>query len=169
MRAMSALKPQIDSIRERFPDDRQRQSEEMMKLYREHGVNPAGGCLPILIQMPIWFALYRSLWVSTDLYQQAFLWIPDLTARDPWWVLPIALIVVMFIQQKMTPTSMDPMQQKIMTYTMPLVFGLMMIALPAGLCFYIFVNTVLTILQTHFINRSVGPIGGSASVQEAKA
>jgi YidC/Oxa1 family membrane protein insertase len=169
-KAMSALKPKLDLIREKFPEDRQRQSEEMMKLYKEHGVSPTGGCLPVLIQMPIWFALYRSLWVSTDLYQQGFLWIPDLTARDPWWVLPVLLVVVMFLQQKMTPTTMDPTQQKIMTYTMPLIFGAMMIALPAGLCFYIFVNTVLTILQTHFINRSIGPIGGPAkSVQGATA
>lgn len=169
MRAMTALKPQIDAIREKHPEDRQRQSEEMMRLYKVHGVNPAGGCLPVLIQMPIWFALYKSLSVATDLYQQKFLWMPDLTARDPYWILPVALVAVMFIQQKMTPTTMDPMQQKIMQYTMPLVFGLMMIALPAGLCFYILVNTLLTILQTHFINRSIGPIGGSASVQGARA
>ena len=140
MRAMSALKPQLEEIRKKFPDDRQRQSEEQMKLYREHNVNPVGGCLPMLLQMPIWFALYRSLWVSVDLYQQGFLWIPDLTTRDPFWILPVTLIVVMFLQQKLTPTTMDPMQQKIMTYTMPLVFGLMMSQLPAGLCFYIVVN-----------------------------
>lgn len=163
-RAMTVLKPQMDAVREKFPEDKQRQSEEMMKLYREHGVNPVGGCLPMLIQMPIWFALYRSLWVSTELYQQGFLWIEDLTARDPYFILPVVLIVVMFIQQKMTPTTMDPTQQKIMQYTMPLMFGGMMIALPAGLCFYILVNTLLTILQTHFINRSVGPVKGSASV-----
>ncbi|NJK89321.1 MAG: membrane protein insertase YidC [Myxococcales bacterium] len=85
MRAMSALRPQMEAIREKYPEDRQRQSEELLKLYRQHNVNPASGCLPILIQMPIWFALYRSLWVSVDLYQQGFLWIPDLTARDPYW------------------------------------------------------------------------------------
>lgn len=169
MRAMSALKPQLEEIRKNFPEDRQRQSEEQMKLYREHNVNPVGGCLPMLLQMPIWFALYRSLWVSVDLYQQGFLWIPDLTTRDPFWILPVALIVAMFLQQKLTPTTMDPMQQKIMTYTMPLVFGLMMSQLPAGLCFYIIVNTLLTIVQQHFINRSIGPPGGPAPAQEAKA
>lgn len=169
MRAMSALKPQLDSLREKFPDDRQRQSEEMMKLYKEHNVSPAGGCLPVLLQMPIWLSLYRSLWVSVDLYQQGFLWIHDLTARDPYWILPGLLIVVMFVQQRMTPSTMDPAQQKIMQWTMPLVFGLMMLALPAGLCFYILVNTLLTIVQQHLINRSIGPIGGSASVQGAPA
>lgn len=169
MRAMSALKPQIDALRLRFPDDKQRQSEEMLKLYKVHNVNPAGGCLPILIQMPIWFALYRSLWVSVDLFQQPFLWIPDLTARDPMWVLPVVLVVVMIIQQRMTPSTMDPAQQKIMQWTMPLMFGAMMMALPAGLCFYILVNTLLTIVQMHLINKSIGPIGGSPSVQGATA
>ena len=134
-----------------------------MRLYREHNVNPAGGCLPILIQMPIWFALYRSLWVSVDLYQQGFLWIEDLTTRDPLYILPIALVIVMFLQQRMTPTTMDPAQQKMMQYTMPILFGAMMLALPAGLCFYILVNTLLTIVQQHFINKSIGPIGGPAA------
>lgn len=156
MRAMSALRPQMDEIREKFADDRQRQSEELLKLYRKHNVNPASGCVPILIQMPIWFALYRSLWVSVDLYQQGFLWIEDLTTRDPYWVLPLALTGVMFLQQRMLPTTMDPAQQKVLQYFMPLMFGTMMAWLPAGLSFYILVNTVLTILQQHLINRSVG-------------
>ncbi len=169
MRAMAALRPQMEEIKEKFPDDRQRQSEETMKLYRDHNVSLGGGCLPILIQMPIWFALYRSLWVSVDLYQQGFLWIGDLTTRDPYWILPVTLVVVMFLQQKMTPTTMDPAQQKMMQYTMPLVFGTMMSALPAGLCFYILVNTLLTIVQQHFINKSIGPMGGPATAQEAKA
>lgn len=169
MRAMAALKPQMEEIKKKFPEDRQRQSEEQMKLFREHNVNPAGGCLPMLIQMPIWFALYRSLWVSVDLYQQGFLWIPDLTTRDPYWILPVTLIVVMFLQQKLTPSTMDPMQQKIMLYTMPLMFGAMMSALPAGLCFYIVVNTLLTIVQMQLINKSMGPIGAPAPAQESKA
>jgi YidC/Oxa1 family membrane protein insertase len=156
MRAMTALRPEMDAIRAQYADDRQRQSEELLKLYRKHNVNPASGCLPILIQMPIWFALYRSLWVSVDLYQEGFLWIEDLTTRDPYWVLPLALTLVMFLQQRMLPTTMDPAQQKILQYFMPLMFGSMMAWLPAGLSFYILVNTVLTILQQHFINRSVG-------------
>jgi len=153
MRAMSKLKPEIEEMKAKFPEDRQRQSEEMMKLYRKNNVNPASGCVPMLLQMPIWFALYRALWVSIDLYQESFLWIPDLTARDPYWILPVVLVVVMFLQQKMTPSTMDAAQQKMMMYFMPLMFGVMMAALPAGLCFYIFVNTVLTIVQQHFINK----------------
>jgi YidC/Oxa1 family membrane protein insertase len=156
MRAMAALKPQMDAIREKFAEDRQRQNEEMIKLYRTNNVNPAGGCLPLLLQMPIMFALYRSLWVSTDIYQQSFLWMSDLTVRDPFWVLPLSLMAVMFIQQRMTPTTMDPAQQKVMQYALPVMFGVMLSGLPAGLCLYILVNTLLTIVQQHFINRSIG-------------
>lgn len=171
MRAMSALKPEMEKIKAKYADDKQRQSEEMMRLYREHNVNPAGGCLPMLLQMPIWFALYRSLWVSVDLYQEGFLWIDDLTTADPYWILPVTLVVVMFIQQKMMPTAMDPAQQKIMTYMLPLMFGFMMAALPAGLCFYILVNTLLTIVQQKLINREVGPPSGGTkpAVQGAKS
>jgi YidC/Oxa1 family membrane protein insertase len=169
MRAMTALKPELDKLKEKYPEDKQRQSEEMMRLYREHGVNPASGCLPMLLQMPIWFALYRALWVSVDLYQEKFLWLPDLTARDPYWILPVVLVLVMFVQQKMTPTAMDPAQQKVMLWVMPPMFGFMMAALPAGLAFYILVNSLLTIVQQHFINKSVGPIEGSPSAREAAA
>jgi YidC/Oxa1 family membrane protein insertase len=169
MRAMSALKPEMDALKTRFPNDPQRQSEEMLKLYRKYGVNPAAGCLPLLLQMPIWFALYRSLWISVDLYQESFLWLPDLTARDPFWVLSVAIVLVMFIQQKMTPTTMDETQQKIMLWVMPLVFGSTMAALPSGLAFYILVNSLLTIVQQHFINKSVGPMEGSSSPRPAAA
>lgn len=157
MRGMAALKPEMDRIKEKFGDDRQRQSEEMMRLYREHNVNPAGGCLPVLVQMPIWIALYRALWVSVDLYQEGFLWIADLTTRDPYWILPVLLTVLMFVQQKTMPVAMDPAQQKIMLYTMPVFFGFIMSALPAGLCLYILVNTLLTIVQQQLINRQLGP------------
>ena len=169
MRALSALKPEMDKLREKYKGDQQRQHEEMMRLYRDHNVNPAGGCLPMLLQMPIWIALYRALWASVDLYQQEFLWISDLTTRDPLWILPVALVVVMFLQQKTMPSTMDPAQQRIMLYTMPLFFGFMMAALPAGLCLYILANTLLTIVQQHLINRSIGPVVGPPSVQEAKA
>lgn len=167
LRAMSALKPEMDKLKEKYGEDRQRFNEEMLKLYRTHNVNPAGGCLPILIQMPIWISLYRSLWVSVDLYQEGFLWISDLTTRDPYWVLPVLLVAVMFIQQRTLPTTMDPAQQKILQYFMPLMFGSMMAALPAGLCLYILTNTLLTIVQQHFINRTIGPPPGGASAPAA--
>ena len=160
MRAMSALRPEMERIREKYEDDRQRQSEELMRLYKEHNVNPVGGCLPILLQLPIGLSLYRALWVSVDLYQEQFLWISDLTARDPYYILPVLLSLVMFLQQRMMPTAMDPAQQRIMMYTMPAVFGGLMLALPSGLCLYILVNTLLTIIQQHLINRSMGPPPG---------
>ena len=169
MRAMSALKPEMEKIKEKHKGDQQRQNEETMRLFREHNVNPAGGCLPMLLQMPIWIALYRALWASVDLYQQEFLWISDLTTRDPYWILPIALVVGMFLQQKTMPSSMDAAQQRIMLYTMPLFFGFMMAALPAGLCLYILANTLLTIVQQQLINRSIGPMEGPTPAQEAKA
>ncbi|MBX2812325.1 MAG: membrane protein insertase YidC [Myxococcales bacterium] len=163
MRALSALKPEMDRIREKFADDKQRQSEEMMRLYREHNVSPVGGCLPVLLQAPIGLAFYRALASSVDLYQEDFLWISDLTTRDSYFILPVCLVVVMFLQQRMMPTAMDPAQQKIMTYTMPVIFGSIMMALPAGLCVYIFVNTLLTIVQQQLINRSIGPPPGAQS------
>ncbi|MGF1509021.1 MAG: membrane protein insertase YidC [Myxococcota bacterium] len=163
MRAMAALKPQMDALREKYADDRQRQNEELIKLYRSNNVNPAGGCLPLLLQMPIMFSLYRALWVSTDIYQQRFLWLSDLTVRDPYYILPILLVTSMFLQQRLMPSTMDPAQAKVMQYVLPLVFGLTLSGLPAGLCIYILVNTLLTIVQQHFINRSIGapPDGGT--------
>jgi YidC/Oxa1 family membrane protein insertase len=156
MRAMSALKPEMDALREKHAGDQQRMSEELMKLYRKHNVNPAGGCLPLLLQMPIFLALNKAMWVSVDLYQEPFLWMNDLTIRDPYWILPVCLTAVMFVQQRMLPSTMDPAQQKVFQYLMPLMFGSMMAALPAGLVIYILVNTLLTIIQQHFINRTIG-------------
>lgn len=167
-RAMAALRPEQDRIKEEFADDRQRQSEEMMRLFKEHNVNPLSGCLPLLVQMPIFFSLYRALWVSTDIYQQGFLWIGDLTSADPYFILPIILMAMTFLQQKIMPVAMDPAQQKVMMYVMPLMLGSIFMAVPAGLGLYMLVNTVLTILQQHFINTTLGPIPGSAAAAAAK-
>lgn len=161
MRAMSALKPEMDRIREKYADDNQRQSEEVMRLYREHNVNPASGCLPVLIQLPIGISFFRALGSSVDLYQEEFLWISDLTTPDPLFILPISLAILMFLQQRLTPTAMDPAQQRIMMFTLPLVSGLFMFAMPAGLCVYILVNSVLTIVQQQLINKSMGPPPGA--------
>ncbi|MBI4815482.1 MAG: membrane protein insertase YidC [Deltaproteobacteria bacterium] len=169
MKAMADIKPELEKAQAKFPNDRQRLAEEQMRLYKEHGVNPASGCVPILLQMPIWFALYRALWVSVDLYQQPFLWIPDLTARDPYWILAVALVVQMFLQQKLTPTTMDPAQQKMMLYLMPALFGGMMAVLPAGLAFYMLVNGLLTILQQQFINKTIRPNPGPTPPSGATA
>ena len=125
-----------------------------MALWKEHGVNPLGGCLPMLLQMPIWFALYRVLWNSVEMYQTSFLYFADLSLRDPLGVFPLVLGVTMWLQQKMTPTaSADPMQQKIMRL-MPVFFSVIMFTLPAGLVVYILVNNVLSIGQQWLIHRS---------------
>src|SRR5205823_10888193 len=125
MKAMSKLKPKMDEIRAKFPDDKQKQNVEMMNLYKQHKINPLGGCLPMLLQMPVWFALYRALNVSASLYQAKFLWMPDLTAPDPLYIMPALMTGVMFLQQKLSPTSVDSQQQKMMMYMMPLMFGAM--------------------------------------------
>lgn len=161
MRAMAKLRPEIERLQKKHQDDRQRLQVEMMNLYKAHGVNPLSGCLPILLQMPIWFALYRSLMMAAELFQAPFIpgWIDDLTAPDPYYVLPILLTVTMFLQSKLTPTTVDSAQQKVLTYGMPLIFGGFSFVFPSGLTLYIFVNTCLTALHNWWMQRGdqVGP------------
>ena len=127
-----------------------------MNLYMKEGINPLAGCLPMLVQMPIWLALYNTLFYSVELYQAPFIpgWIMDLSSRDPFYILPVMLGASMFLQQRLTPqTGMDPMQQKIMSVMMPAMFTFFMFFLPAGLTLYIFVNTILSVLhQWHIYN-----------------
>ena len=153
MRRMSLVKPEIEKLKERFGNDRERMQLEQVKLFREKGINPLGGCLPMLLQMPVWFALYRMLWTSVDLYQQKFLWLDNLTAKEHFPFLSIAFGLLTVAQQKLTPTTMDSQQAKIMMYVMPVVFAFFMINLPSGLVLYIAVNSILTIIQQLVINR----------------
>jgi YidC/Oxa1 family membrane protein insertase len=155
MKEMQRLKPKIDALREKFKDDKQRFNQEMMALYKVHKVNPLGGCLPMLIQMPIWFALYRTLGNAVELYRSGFVgWITDLTAPDPYYVLPIAMGIAMYAQQAITPQPMEGTQAKMMKYFMPGIFTVMMLALPSGLTLYIFVNTVLTMIHQWYMNKT---------------
>ncbi|WP_428268440.1 membrane protein insertase YidC [Haliangium sp.] len=156
MKRMSQLKPKIEVLQKKYKDDRQRQQQEMMNLYKAHGVNPMAGCLPMLLQMPIWFALYRMLMAAAELYHTPFIpgWIDDLTAADPVYVLPIVLVGMMFLQAKLSPTTPDSTQQKIMMYGLPLSFGLFSFVLPSGLTLYILTNTVLTTLHQLWLNRT---------------
>lgn len=143
---MQKLQPLIAALRERYKDDAPTMNREMMALWKEHKVNPVGGCLPMLLQLPIFFALYRILGQSIELYQVPFFgWIHDLSLKDPYYILPLLMGICMFIQQKITPTTMDPTQTKIMQF-LPIVFSFMMISLPAGLTLYIFINTLAGIL-----------------------
>ena len=126
-----------------------------MKLFKEHGVNPLGGCLPTLIQLPVWFALYNTMLYSVELYDTQFLYIQDLTAVDPYGVIPFLYAGLMFGQQRMMPMgSMDETQQKVMK-AMPLIFAFFMFSFPSGLVLYFCVNMSLTIVQQWWIKRSV--------------
>jgi YidC/Oxa1 family membrane protein insertase len=157
MKAMAKLKPEMDKLKERFGDDKNQLNLATMELYKKHGVNPLGGCLPILIQMPIYIALYSMLGNSVELYRSPFVgWIRDLTAADPYFVLPILTGVLMFVQQRTQPTPPDP-QQKMMMYLTPVMFTAFSIFLPAGLTIYILTNTVLTFLQQWLMNRGDKP------------
>jgi YidC/Oxa1 family membrane protein insertase len=162
MKAMQAIQPQVNALRSKHKNDSQRLQRETMELYRKHRVNPLGGCLPMIVQIPIFYALYVALSVSAEIQNAPFicfgrvfgaeLWICDLAAQDPTYVLPILMGASMFIQQKMTPTMGDPRQAKMMLI-MPFVFTFMFLSLPSGLVLYWTVSNVLQILQQHYMDR----------------
>ncbi|MFZ5481394.1 MAG: membrane protein insertase YidC [Myxococcota bacterium] len=155
---MQAVQPKLKEVQEKFKDDKEAQTRETMALFQKHGVNPLGGCFPILVQMPIFFALYSALLYTPDLFHADFLYITDLSAPDPYGALPAVMAVGMIVQQRMTPmTGMDPAQQQMMKF-MPLVFALFMFGLPAGLSLYYALNTVLAIAQQWYNTRSWKPI-----------
>ncbi|GHA61983.1 membrane protein insertase YidC [Photobacterium aphoticum] len=156
MAKMRMLQPKLQAMRERLGDDRQRMSQEMMELYKKEKVNPLGGCLPILLQMPIFIALYWALMESVELRHAPFFgWIHDLSAQDPYYVLPILMGITMFMIQKMSPTTVtDPMQQKIMTF-MPVMFTFFFLWFPAGLVLYWLVSNIVTLIQQTLIYRSL--------------
>jgi YidC/Oxa1 family membrane protein insertase len=157
MAKMRKFQPRIAQLKERYGDDRQKFQQAMMELYKKEKINPMGGCLPILVQMPIFLALYWVLVESVELRQAPwFAWIQDLTARDPYFILPALNMLVMWLTQKMTPApGMDPMQQKMMQF-MPLVFGVMMAFFPAGLVLYWVTNGALGLLQQWWMTKRHG-------------
>lgn len=148
MAKMRKFQPRIAQLKERYGDDKQKFQQAMMELYKKEKINPIGGCLPVLLQMPVFFALYWVLLESVELRHAPWmLWIQDLTARDPYFILPVLNILIMWATQKLTPmVGMDPMQQKIMQF-MPLVFGAIMIFFPSGLVLYWVTNGGLGLLQ----------------------
>ena len=156
MAKMRMLQPKIAALRERFGDDRQKMSQGMMELYKKEKVNPLGGCLPILVQMPIFIALYWALMESVELRHAPFaLWITDLSVKDPFFVLPILMGASMWYLQKMSPTTVtDPMQQKVMQF-MPIIFTFMFLWFPAGLTLYWLVSNVISIIQQTIIYRQL--------------
>lgn len=155
MARMRAVTPKMQALKERFGDDKQRLSQEMMKLYQKEKINPLGGCLPIVIQIPVFIALYWVLVESVELRQAPWiLWINDLSQRDPYFVLPLLMGASMFLQQKLNPAPADPMQKKIFQW-LPVVFTVFFAFFPAGLVLYWLVNNLLSILQQAIITRRV--------------
>jgi YidC/Oxa1 family membrane protein insertase len=153
MKGMQKLQPQMQKLREKYKNDKQRLNVELMNLYKEHRVNPLGGCLPMLVQIPVFFALYKTLLISIELrHAPFFLWIADLSAKDPYYVTPLLMGASMFVQQKLTPSTMDPMQAKLFL-AMPIVFTVLFLNFPAGLVLYWLVNNLLTIGQQYLIYR----------------
>jgi YidC/Oxa1 family membrane protein insertase len=172
MKQMQKLQPQMERLKERYADDKEKLNKEIMELYKRNGVNPLGGCLPMVLQFPVFIGLYNALSTPIELRHAQFLWIKDLSRPDwqslpfavpPWWpsalpsgipVLTILMGASMFLQQWMTPTAGDPNQRRMMML-MPLMFTFMFVSFPAGLTVYWLVNNVLTIVQQYWINRSV--------------
>lgn len=153
MKSMQKLQPEMQKLRDKHKNDKERLNKEMMELYKTHRVNPLGGCLPMLVQIPVFFALYKVLLGSIALRHAPFaFWLTDLSAKDPYYITPVLMGVSMFVQQKMTPTTADPMQAKIFMM-MPIVFTFMFLNFPSGLVIYWLVNNLLTILQQYFIHR----------------
>ena len=154
---MRAVQPRIEALKERYGEDKQKFNLAMMELYKKEKINPMGGCLPILVQIPVFISLYWVLLESVELRHAPWiLWITNLSAPDPFFVLPVLNLLTMWFTQKLSPSpGMDPMQKKIMTY-MPLVFGVMFAFFPAGLVLYWTVNGGLGLLQQWFINKRHG-------------
>jgi len=178
MKAMQAIQPQVNALRAKYKSEPQRVQQETMELYRKHGVNPLGGCLPMVVQIPIFYALYVALAVSVELQSAPFLcfgrlfgmdlWICDLAAHDPTYVLPILMGVSMFIQQKMTPVMGDPRQAKMMLF-MPVVFTFMFLNLPSGLVLYWTLSNVLQIAQQHYMNQAGSKADKADKTEKAPA
>jgi YidC/Oxa1 family membrane protein insertase len=155
MANMRKVQPKLIEIRERYADDKQKQSQEMMNLYRTEKINPLGGCLPVLVQMPVFLALYWVLLESVELRHAPWiLWIKDLSAMDPFYVLPLLMGATMYFQQKLNPPPPDPMQAKIMQW-LPVMFTFFFLWFPSGLVLYYVVNNLLSIVQQYIITKRI--------------
>ena len=155
MARMRAVSPKMQALKEQFGDDRQKMSQAMMELYKKEKINPLGGCLPILVQMPVFLALYWVLLESVEMRQAPWMfWITDLSIKDPFFILPIIMGLTMFIQQQLNPTPPDPMQAKVMKL-LPIIFTFFFLWFPAGLVLYWVVNNCLSIAQQWYITRKI--------------
>lgn len=164
MKTMQKIQPQIQALREKYKDDAMTLNTQMMDLMKKNKANPLSGCLPMFLQIPVFFALYRVFGQSIELYKAPFyFWIKDLSIMDPFYVLPVLMAIVMYLQQKMTPSTMDPAQAKMMQF-LPLIFSFMMISLPSALTLYIFVSTLFGIIQQFLFLKEKNAL----TVKEAK-
>jgi len=155
MANMRRLAPRVTSIRERHGDDRQRMSQAMMELYKKEKINPLGGCLPMLVQIPVFIALYWVLLESVEMRQAPFIgWVQDLSNKDPYYILPLLMGIGMFVQQKLNPPPPDPVQAKVMM-ALPFIFTLFFAFFPAGLVLYWVSNSMISILQQWYITRRI--------------
>ena len=162
---MRRIQPRLEALKERFGDDRQKYQTAMMELYKKEKINPLGGCLPILVQFPVFLSLYWVLIEAVELRQAPWiLWIQNLSAPDPYFILPALNLVTMWATQKLSPTpGMDPMQKRMMQM-MPLVFGVMFAFFPAGLVLYWTTNGLLGLLQQWYIMRRHGEPAAAAAI-----
>jgi len=153
MKEMQKLQPKLVELKEKFKNDQAKLGQETMSLYKAHKVNPLSGCLPMLIQIPVFIGLYNTLLYAIELrHSPLFWWIQDLSAKDPYYITPIIMGATQFIQQKMTPTTGDPMMAKMMLI-MPIVFTFIFLNFPSGLVIYWLLNNVLSIGQQIYINK----------------
>jgi len=154
MKELQKLQPEMEKIRKKYAEDRAKQQEELYALYRKYKINPMGGCLPMLIQIPIFFAFYKVLLVSIELRHAPWLlWIQDLSARDPLLILPVIMGISQFVMQKLTPTTLDPNQAKILMF-MPLFFTVLLVYFPSGLLLYWTVSNIIGIAQQIYVNKT---------------
>ncbi len=155
MARMRKVAPRMKQMKEQYGDDRQAMSKAMMELYKREKINPLGGCFPILVQMPVFIALYWVLLESVEMrYAPFILWIHNLSGMDPYFILPVIMGISMWVQQKLNPAPVDPVQQKVFQF-MPLVFTFMFAFFPSGLVLYWVVNNILSITQQYIITRNI--------------
>lgn len=154
MKKMQSVQPQMKVLREKYKNDKQKMNLELMDLYKRYKINPLGGCLPMLLQIPVFIALYEALSVAIELRHAPFgLWIHDLSAADPYYITPLIMGASMFVQQRMTPSTLDPIQQKVML-AMPIVFTFVFLSFPSGLVIYWLVNNIITIAQMYHVYKT---------------
>jgi YidC/Oxa1 family membrane protein insertase len=169
MKEMQRINPQMKALKEKYKDDKNKMNKELMELYKRYKVNPISGCLPMILQLPVFVALYEVFYVAIELRHAPFyLWIHDLAAADPYYVTPVLMGITMFIHQKMTPSMMDPLQAKIMLM-MPIVLTFVFLKFPAGLVLYWLTNNILSIIQQYFIYREKPGTGRPAIAGSSKS